>query len=98
MFTTPVWRYLPRLVLGPRVASELTVGTAWHEYQPPTDKEKSFKLLDAFVAAGGNFFDTANGYSVSISSLQVKQRLTDRTKKVRLSLVNGWLNVGIGID
>lgn len=39
-------------------------GTAWHEYQPPTDKEKSFELLDAYVAAGGNFFDTANGYSV----------------------------------
>jgi len=42
-----------------------SAGTAWHEYQPPTDKEKSFKLLDAFVAAGGNFFDTANGYSVN---------------------------------
>ena len=41
-------------------------GTAWHEYQPPTDKDKSFKLLDAYVAAGGNFFDTANGYSVSL--------------------------------
>jgi aryl-alcohol dehydrogenase-like predicted oxidoreductase len=41
-----------------------TKGTAWHEYQPPTDKEKSFKLLDAYVAAGGNIFDTANGYSV----------------------------------
>ena len=40
-------------------------GTAWHEYQPPTDKDKSFKLLDAYVEAGGNFFDTANGYSVS---------------------------------
>jgi aryl-alcohol dehydrogenase-like predicted oxidoreductase len=49
---------------------ELMIGTAWHEYQPPTDKEKSFKLLDAYVAAGGNFFDTANAYSVSISSHQ----------------------------
>jgi aryl-alcohol dehydrogenase-like predicted oxidoreductase len=46
------------------------LGTAWHEYQPPTDKEKSFKLLDAFVAAGGNFFDTANGYSVSTLSFR----------------------------
>lgn len=44
-------------------------GTAWHEYQPPTDQEKSFKLLDAYVAAGGNFFDTANGYSVSVDIL-----------------------------
>jgi len=57
-----------------RVGSVLMVGTAWHEYQPPTDKEKSFKLLDAFVAAGGNFFDTANGYSVSIRSVRQESR------------------------
>ena len=59
-------------VLGVRI--QLMLGTAWHEYQPPTDKEKSFKLLDAFVAAGGNFFDTANGYSVSISSFRQSSR------------------------
>lgn len=49
----------------PHSVTALMAGTAWHEYQPPTDKEKSFKLLDAYVAAGGNMFDTANGYSVS---------------------------------
>lgn len=26
------------------------------------DREKSFELLDAFVATGGNFIDTANNY------------------------------------
>jgi len=73
-----------------------TSGTAWHEYQPPTDKEKSFELLDAYVAAGGNMFDTANGYSVSPP--QTLYVADDRTKKVRLSSANGWLNVGIEID
>ena len=29
------------------------------------NKEQSFKLLDAFVEAGGNFIDTANNYQVS---------------------------------
>jgi aryl-alcohol dehydrogenase-like predicted oxidoreductase len=65
MFTALVWRYLSRFVPAAGGKNELIPGTAWHEYQPPTDKEKSFKLLDAYVAAGGNFFDTANGYSVS---------------------------------
>lgn len=74
------------------------LGTAWHEYQPPTDKEKSFKLLDAFVAAGGNFFDTANAYSVSTLKIQLKQPLTGRTKRARQSLANGWQSVGTGID
>jgi aryl-alcohol dehydrogenase-like predicted oxidoreductase len=52
-------------MLDTRGGNWLILGTAWHEYQPPTDKETSFKLLDAYVAAGGNFYDTANGYSVS---------------------------------
>jgi aryl-alcohol dehydrogenase-like predicted oxidoreductase len=70
MFTALIWRYLPGLVLNTPDGIQLMIGTAWHEYQPPTDKEKSFKLLDAFVAAGGNFFDTANAYSVSTLSFR----------------------------
>jgi hypothetical protein len=62
-----IWRYIFRWVIDHASTRRLIhmTGTAWHEYQPPTDKEKSFKLLDAYLAAGGNFFDTANGYSVS---------------------------------
>lgn len=40
-------------------------GDAWHEYTPGLDKEKSFGLLDAFLAAGGVSIDTASGYNVS---------------------------------
>lgn len=65
MFSTTIRWYLPRSVPSHPMAESDEEGTAWYEYQPPTDKDKSFKLLDAYVAAGGNFFDTANGYSVS---------------------------------
>jgi hypothetical protein len=64
MFAPSVWRYLPRSVTVRQGSIADDKGTAWHEYQPPTDKKKSFELLDAYVAAGGNVIDTANGYSV----------------------------------
>ena len=32
----------------------------WKDYLGAMDKESSFKLLDAFYDAGGNFIDTAN--------------------------------------
>lgn len=50
---------------SPLIFGGISVGTAWHEYTPPSDKEKSFKLLDTFVEAGGVHIDTASGYSVS---------------------------------
>jgi aryl-alcohol dehydrogenase-like predicted oxidoreductase len=38
------------------------IGDKWGQFGlGSTDKETSFKLLDAFYEAGGNFIDTANG-------------------------------------
>ncbi|GJF00507.1 aldo/keto reductase [Phanerochaete sordida] len=40
-----------------------SIGDKWHSIgMGSMDKESSFKLLDAFYAAGGNFIDTANAY------------------------------------
>lgn len=39
-------------------------GTEWEDYAPSADKEKSFHLLDEYLAAGGTTIDTANGYQV----------------------------------
>ena len=41
----------------------MSIGDKWHEYgMGAMDKESSFKLLDAYYHAGGNFIDTANTY------------------------------------
>src|ERR1044072_6485401 len=34
------------------------------------DEETSFRILDAFVDAGGNMYDTADGYSAWVSGHQ----------------------------
>jgi aryl-alcohol dehydrogenase-like predicted oxidoreductase len=43
----------------------MSIGEAWKEVMGSMDKEQSFKLLDAFVEAGGNAIDTANNYRES---------------------------------
>ncbi|KAI0633425.1 aryl-alcohol dehydrogenase [Trametes polyzona] len=39
-----------------------SIGDKWSSILGAMDKESSFKLLDAFYEAGGNFIDTANAY------------------------------------
>ncbi|RDB26476.1 Aryl-alcohol dehydrogenase [NADP(+)] [Hypsizygus marmoreus] len=39
-----------------------SIGDKWSKFMGSMDKESSFKLLDAYFDAGGNFIDTANSY------------------------------------
>ena len=63
---TPLGRYR---VLSPQAGVRVSplalgggnIGDKWAEFGAGAmDKESSFKLLDAFFEAGGNFIDTAN--------------------------------------
>jgi aryl-alcohol dehydrogenase-like predicted oxidoreductase len=40
----------------------MSIGEAWASGMGSMNKDQSFKLLDAFYEAGGNFIDTANNY------------------------------------
>ena len=47
--------------VSPLCLGAMSIGDQWDKYGMGTmDKESSFKLLDAFYEAGGNFIDTAN--------------------------------------
>ncbi|KAH9971014.1 NADP-dependent oxidoreductase domain-containing protein [Lactifluus volemus] len=49
--------------VSPLQLGAMSIGDKWHEYgMGSMDKESSFKLLDAYFDAGGNFIDTANNY------------------------------------
>src|SRR5690625_7265732 len=39
-----------------------------------SDRETSFAVLDAYVAAGGNFIDTADGYSAWVEGHRSEER------------------------
>ena len=47
--------------VSPLQLGAMSIGDAWEKLgMGSMDKESSFKLLDAFFDAGGNFIDTAN--------------------------------------
>ncbi|KAJ5706010.1 hypothetical protein N7536_001699 [Penicillium majusculum] len=48
--------------VSPLQLGAMSIGDAWSEAMGSMSKEESFKLLDAFHGAGGNFIDTANNY------------------------------------
>ena len=47
--------------VSPICLGAMSIGDQWPG-MGPMDKESSFKLLDTFYEAGGNFIDTANNY------------------------------------
>jgi aryl-alcohol dehydrogenase-like predicted oxidoreductase len=47
--------------VSPLALGAMSIGDKWGDIgMGQMDKESSFKLLDAFFDAGGNFIDTAN--------------------------------------
>ena len=49
--------------VSPLCLGGMSIGDKWGAYgMGQMDKESSFKLLDAYYHAGGNFIDTANTY------------------------------------
>ncbi|KAI0248747.1 NADP-dependent oxidoreductase domain-containing protein [Lactifluus subvellereus] len=49
--------------VSPLQLGAMSIGDKWQEHgMGSMDKESSFKLLDAYFDAGGNFIDTANHY------------------------------------
>ena len=58
------YRVLSPLVsirVSPLQLGAMSIGDQWEKMgMGAMDKESSFKLLDAFYDAGGNFIDTAN--------------------------------------
>jgi len=48
--------------VSPLQLGAMSIGEAWSGVMGSMTKESSFKMLDAFEEAGGNFIDTANNY------------------------------------
>lgn len=63
---TPLGRYrvlapLAGIRVSPLQLGAMSIGDKWDKFgMGAMDKEASFKLLDAYFDAGGNFIDTAS--------------------------------------
>jgi aryl-alcohol dehydrogenase-like predicted oxidoreductase len=89
--TTPLGRYrVLSSTAGVRVSplqlGAMSIGDAWNRFMGSMNKEQSFALLDAFVAAGGNFIDTANNYQDEQSETWLGEWMAARNNRDQLVL------------
>ncbi|KAJ5213319.1 hypothetical protein N7449_000488 [Penicillium cf. viridicatum] len=64
--------------VSPLQLGAMSIGDAWSEAMGSMSKEESFKLLDAFHEAGGNFIDTANNYQDEQSETWIGEWIAER--------------------
>ncbi|KIX00143.1 uncharacterized protein Z518_10280 [Rhinocladiella mackenziei CBS 650.93] len=67
--------------VSPLCLGAMSVGDAWADIMGSMSKENSFKLLDAFVEAGGNFIDTANNYQNEQSETWIGEWMAARKNR-----------------
>ncbi|KAJ5484753.1 aryl-alcohol dehydrogenase AAD14 [Penicillium diatomitis] len=88
---TPLGRYRvlsssAGIRVSPLQLGAMSIGDAWNQFMGSMNKEQSFKLLDAFVAAGGNFIDTANNYQNEQSETWIGEWMAARKNRDHIVL------------
>lgn len=63
--------------VSPIALGAMSIGEGWKGNVGSMDKETSFKLLDAYYEAGGNFIDTANSYHNDVRELLISTTTHD---------------------
>ena len=65
--------------VSPLCLGGMSIGDKWAQHGfGAMDKVSSFKLLDAFYGAGGNFVDTANNYQDESSEMFIGEWMETR--------------------
>jgi aryl-alcohol dehydrogenase-like predicted oxidoreductase len=67
--------------VSPLQLGAMSIGDKWAGFMGSMDKEASFKLLDAYFEAGGNFIDTANGYQHEQSETWIGEWMAQRKNR-----------------
>lgn len=72
--------------VSPLQLGAMSIGEAWAGFMGSMNKEQSFKLLDAYYEAGGNFIDTANNYQNEESETWLGEWMEARKNRDRIVL------------
>ncbi|KAK9482356.1 NADP-dependent oxidoreductase domain-containing protein [Lipomyces starkeyi] len=70
--------------VSPLQLGAMSIGDAWSNFMGSMDKPASFKLLDAYYEAGGNFIDTANNYQNEQSETWLGEWMSERKNRDQL--------------
>src|SRR3954469_3536552 len=76
--------------VSPLQLGAMSIGSAWSAAMGTMDKEASYKLLDAFTEAGGNFIDTANNYQNEESETWIGEWMAERDNRDQLVLATKY--------
>jgi aryl-alcohol dehydrogenase-like predicted oxidoreductase len=68
----------------------MSIGDKWSHFMGSMDKEASFKLLDAFFEAGGNFIDTANNYQYEQSESWIGEWMAQRKNRDQIVIATKY--------
>lgn len=83
------------LRVSPLCLGTMTFGTEWGWGAP---SETAFELTDRYLAAGGNFIDTADGYTGGSSERILGEYLTARKNRERVVLATKFTFAGVPGD
>ncbi|KAF7558894.1 hypothetical protein G7046_g5254 [Stylonectria norvegica] len=78
------------LRVSPLQFGAMSVGEAWSAFLGSMDKEQSFKLLDAYFDAGGNFIDTANWYQYEESEIWLGEWMAERGNRDQMVIATKY--------
>ena len=82
--------------VSPIVLGGMSIGDKWEPFgMGAMDKASSFKLLDAFYDAGGNFIDTANNYQDGTSEEFIGEWMEKRGIRDQIAIATK-VSVGFG--
>ncbi|KAK0636162.1 aldo/keto reductase [Bombardia bombarda] len=76
--------------VSPLCLGGMSIGEAWAGVMGAMNKEDSFKLLDAFYEAGGNFIDTANVYQNEESEKWIGEWMAERDNRDQIVLATKY--------
>jgi aryl-alcohol dehydrogenase-like predicted oxidoreductase len=75
--------------VSPLCLGGAAIGDAW-EHMGIQSKENSFKILDSFYDAGGNFIDTANSYQNEQSEIWLGEWMTKRQNRSQMVIATKY--------
>ncbi|VDB94288.1 unnamed protein product [Peniophora sp. CBMAI 1063] len=79
--------------VSPLCLGAMSIGDKWGSIgMGSMNKDSSFKLLDAFYAAGGNFIDTANAYQNETSEIFIGEWMESRGIRNEMVIATKYTN------
>ncbi|KAK5941844.1 putative aryl-alcohol dehydrogenase aad14 [Knufia obscura] len=86
--------------VSPFQLGAMSIGEAWKDFMGSMNKEQSFKLMDAYFEAGGNFIDTANNYQDEESEKWIGEWMKERGNRdqmvIATKFTTAYRNYDIG--